>query len=227
MTTIRLAPKHAASSVRSSPTLQSLLLIAGILSALVYIGTDLLAAFRYPGYSIADQAISELSATGAPTKGLWTAMMPAFGIFLLAFSAGVIRMSGQNRALRITGVLLVLVGLSGVLWWFFPMHQRGAEMTWTDVGHIVMAAASVVLILLFMGFGAFALGGRFRAYSLVTLATFVATAAVTFSWANRIAAGQPTPWLGVVERVMIYAYLIWIAVLAVVLMRRRGPLATG
>jgi hypothetical membrane protein len=225
MTTIRLSHERAESAVRSSSILQSLLLIAGILSAAVYIGTDLLAASRYPGYSIADQAISELSAIGAPTKDLWTSMMPAFGIFLLAFSIGVIRMSSRNRALRITGALLLLLGLSGVLWWFFPMHQRGTEMTWTDVGHIVMSAASVLLILLFIGFGAFALGPLFRAYSLATLATFVATAAVTFSWAGRIANGQPTPWLGAVERVMIYAYLIWIAALAVALMRRRDPLA--
>jgi len=73
--------------------------------------------------------------------------------------------------------------------------------------------------------GAFARGPRFRAYSLVTLALFVATAAVTFSWAGRIANGQPTPWLGAVERVMIYAYLIWIAALAVSLIRRRDRLA--
>jgi len=225
MTTIRLADAHGGSAARSLPVLQTLLLTAGVLSAVVYIGTDLFAASRYPGYSIADQAISELSAIGAPTKDLWTAMMPAFGIFLLAFSVGVIRVSAENRTLRITGAMLLLLGLSGVLWWFFPMHQRGAEMTWTDVGHIVMSAASVVLILLFMGFGAFALGKHFRAYSVVTLATFLITAAVTFSWAGRIAAGQPTPWLGAVERVMIYAYLIWIAVLAVALMRRRDHLA--
>src|SRR5262245_27986610 len=100
MTTIGLG--HARSTARSSPVLQSLLLTAGILSAFVYIATDLIAASRYPGYSIADQAISELSAIGAPTQDLWTAMMPAFGIFLVAFSVGVIRMSSQNRALRIT-----------------------------------------------------------------------------------------------------------------------------
>jgi len=225
MTTIRLSQERAGSGVRGSSILQTLLLTGGILSAVVYIGTDLLAASRYPGYSIADQAISELSAIGAPTKDLWTAMMPAFGIFLIAFSFGVIRMSSRNRALCMTGVLLLLLGLSGVLWWFFPMHQRGAEMTGTDVGHIVMSAASVLLILLFIGFGALALGPRFRAYSLATLALFVATAAVTFSWAGRIANGQPTPWLGAVERVMIYAYLIWIAALAVSLIRRRDRLA--
>ena len=34
------------------------------------------------------------------------------------------------------------------------------------------------------------------------------------------AIGAPTPWLGVVERVMIYSYLLWIAVFALGLLRR-------
>ena len=206
------APRHAA--------IQTVLLISGALASFVYIGADLIAASRYPGYSIVDQAISELSAIGAPTQGLWAAMMPVFGVLFLAFAIGVIRESGRNRALRVTGILLLTLAASGVLWSFFPMHQRGAEMTWTDIGHIALSAGSVLLILLFIGFGAFALGRRFRVYSIATMVAVFVGAVVTFSWGGRIAAGEPSPWLGVVERVMIYGYLIWVAVLGVALARR-------
>ena len=47
---------------------------------------------------------------------------------------------------------------------------------------------------------------------------------------HAIGTGVETPWLGITERINIYAYLLWMAVLAVTLLRqraRREPLATG
>ena len=37
-----------------------------------------------------------------------------------------------------------------------------------------------------------------------------------------LAANQPTPWLGVYERIMLYAFMLWVAVLAVTLLRESG-----
>ena len=79
---------------RTSSALQRVLLIAGILSSLLYITFDFVAAARYPGYSLRDQAISELSAFGAPTAGFWSAMGPFYGILILAFTIGVLRAAG-------------------------------------------------------------------------------------------------------------------------------------
>ena len=39
------------------------------------------------------------------------------------------------------------------------------------------------------------------------------------AYVERVAAMKPTPWLGVVERVMIYGYLLWVAVFAIALTR--------
>lgn len=50
-------------------SLNKALLTCGIISAVFYIITDLLASQRYDGYSIIDQNYSELLATGAPTRG--------------------------------------------------------------------------------------------------------------------------------------------------------------
>lgn len=150
-------------------------------------------------------------------------MGPFYGILIVAFTIGVIRGAGSNRALRTTGwFILAFVG-TGLLWPFFPMHQRGGEFTWQDLGHIIVSALSVVLILSFIGNGARAFGRRFRLYSIASFITFSITAGLTFAWSPRIAAGEPTPWIGFVERVMIYDYLLWIAVLAVTLFRLRVP----
>jgi len=43
---------------------RKLLLICGILSSLLYVGTDILAAMLYEGYSYTSQSISELGAIG-------------------------------------------------------------------------------------------------------------------------------------------------------------------
>ena len=51
--------------------LRKILLVCGILSSLLYVAIDALAALRYEDYhSYASQAISELGAIGAPTKPL-------------------------------------------------------------------------------------------------------------------------------------------------------------
>ena len=44
--------------------------------------------------------------------------------------------------------------------------------------------------------------------------------ALAASQIPEIEAQLPTPWLGFIERINIYAYLLWVAVLAVVLMAR-------
>ena len=86
-------------------------------------------------------------------------------------------------------------------------------------------AAVVVLMLGAAGFGAFSLGTRFRIYSLATLATIVALGVAAGVYGSRLAARQPTPGFGIVERALIYAFLVWAAVLGVALVRRRGARA--
>lgn len=44
------------------------LLVCGILSSLLYVAIDIYGALQFEGYSYASQAISELTAIGAPTR---------------------------------------------------------------------------------------------------------------------------------------------------------------
>jgi uncharacterized membrane protein len=56
-------------------------------------------------------------------------------------------------------------------------------------------------------------------YSWATVVTLLVSGAGTGFEASRLAAHQPTPWLGVAERINIGAYLLWVVVLAVSLLR--------
>ena len=200
------------------------LLIAGLLSSIAYVAIDLLSAVRYPGYSLLHQAISELSAIGAPESStkLWSLLGPVYGVLFVAFVVGVLRVARNNRPLRISGWCMLLFAAWNMLWPLFPMHQRGTETTSTDFVHLVVGAGSLLFILGFIGAGGMALGRRFRTFSLATTLVIIGTGLGTFSYVSRIGAGAPTPWLGVVERVMIYAYLLWVAVLGMTLVRRES-----
>jgi hypothetical protein len=191
-------------------------LICGILSSLVYLGYDV-AALRYQGYSYTSQTISELTAIGAPSRSLVVVLGMTYDALLIAFGVGVWQSAARKRALRIVGILLVAVGLIGFAW--PPMHMRGAGFTLTDTMHIVFAGVTSLLIVLAVGFGAAAFGTRFRVYSIASILTMLVFGTWAGSQGARIAANLPTPWVGVIERVDLGAYLLWVVVLAVTLLR--------
>jgi hypothetical membrane protein len=212
--------------VRSAGVARRAFLGCGVLSSLLYVVIDVLGGLRYDGYSFTSQAISELSAIGAPSKPFVDPLFMAYGLLVLAFAVGLLRAAAaRNRALRIAAVALICyaaIGIvAGMIGPFFSMHQRGVGSETTDAPHIVLTGVLVLLLLLAIGFGAFALGNRFRVYSLVTLATVVLFGALTTPYPARMDLGQPTPGLGIIERIDVYSALLWLAVLGIALLRRR------
>ena len=71
-----------------------------------------------------------------------------------------------------------------------------------------------------MGFSAAALAKRFLIFSLAMAATALTFGPAAARMSSDIAEGDPTQWMGVVERVSYGAWLLWMAVLAIVLLRR-------
>jgi hypothetical protein len=218
--------------------LRRVLLVGGILSSLLYVAMTILVAMQWEDYSSASQTISELSAIGAPTRSLWAVPGTIYTVLVTAFGWGVWKSAGRSRPLRIAGGLILAYGSLGVLWPFAPMHLRetlaAGGGTLSDTMHLVLASATVLLMLLAIGAAAAAFGTRFRVYSLATLAILAAFGALTFLDAPKIAANLPTPWIGVWERINIGVFLLWVVVLATTLLRvkdaaaatdRRDPLA--
>jgi hypothetical protein len=110
-----------------------------------------------------------------------------------------------------------LAGMAGGV--FFPMPTRGTRGTPRNTMHIPATAVMSLFILTAMGFGSTLLGRRFRRYSYGTIATLLVFGGLTGLHGPRVAANQPTPWMGFEERVNIYATMLWLAVLPVALMR--------
>lgn len=199
------------------------LLICGILAPLLYVGSDIVAAMRWEGYSYASQSVSELRAVGAPTRPFLIPVLTMYSALEFAFGWGVWLAAGRKRALRVTAALLIALGtIDLAVAPFFPLRLGEAVGSFSNTMHIILTGMTVLSILAIIGFGAASAGRRFRLYSIVTLVTLIVTGVMSFLAIRRIAAILPTPGLGIRERINIYGYMLWMAVLAVSLLRHRG-----
>jgi hypothetical membrane protein len=197
------------------------LLACGVLSSMLYVAADIGGGLRYPGYSFTSQNISELVAIGAPTKEVVEHLLVVYDILALLFSVGVLwDARRRTRALRITGMLLLAyLVIACIGFAMSPMHQRGDSALAGDFAHVLVAGGVVLLQFAMIVTGSFALGSRFRIYSLTTVAVMILASVPTFAYAPRVAANLPTPGMGLLERFIVYAPLLWLAVLALALMR--------
>jgi hypothetical protein len=199
------------------------LLACGILAAILYVAMTLFVGLLWEGYSVVSGVPSELSAIGAPTRLLWMWLGAVYAVLMVAFGWIVWTSAAPNRALRVVGALLMADAVVGQFW--PPMHQRAVLAagggTLTDTLHLVWAAITGVFFVFIVGFGAAALGKRFRIYSIATMVIGLACGAVTGMYASQVQADLPTPGVGVWERISIAAFMGWIVALAIALLRRQ------
>jgi hypothetical protein len=197
------------------------LLLTGVLSALLYTAMLVFVPLAWDGYSSAAQTVSELSAIDSPTRSLWVPLGLAWSLLYGLFGASLWLSAKQNRPLRVTGAIIAAAAVLGVFW--PPMHLReviaAGGKTVTDALHVVWTAANGLLTLVAMAFGAAALGKRFRVYTIGTMTVLLVAGVMTATYASRLEANLPTPGAGVWERVNIGAWLLWILVLAVAVVR--------
>ncbi|HET9429415.1 MAG TPA: DUF998 domain-containing protein [Allosphingosinicella sp.] len=196
-----------------------ILLCLGVLSSLLWVGIDILGAVSWEDYSYTSQTVSEMSAVDAPTRQLLSPFYIAYSLLLIAFGGGVSSSAGGRNGRLVAGALLATVGLVGLVQPFFPMHMRGVEPSFTDIGHIVLGGVNVLLLIVAIGFGAREFGRKFRLFSVTTILIMLVFGVWTAFLAPAIPEGQPTPYLGLIERVIFAAFLLWIASFAFLLLR--------
>ncbi|MGQ9801878.1 MAG: DUF998 domain-containing protein [Candidatus Saccharicenans sp.] len=164
-----------------------------------------------------DQTMSQLAAVGAPTQQFQIVLLGIFSLLVIAFGADVWKSAVGKRSLIITAIIIIF-GQAGLITSLFPQTAMQLEEGLApQMVHIIVTAMSVLLIVLFIGFGAAASGIGFRIFSAAMIITFLlfgflaaikATQAVNFTY----------PWMGILERVSNYSYLLWILVFAAVLL---------
>jgi hypothetical protein len=200
------------------------LLACGMLYAVLYpVVNDAIAATLYDGYSRMSRAVSELSATGAPPRPFLTTVGPIFSLLQIGFGVGMWQSAQGKRSIRIAGVIVVTHGVMSLLWVFAPMSDRdviaAGGATSADTMHLVLSAATGLLVATYVACFAVAFGWPFRLYSVLTLTTALVFGRLS-AQVEQIEAGDPTPYMGLLERIGIGAWLLWMAVASLVLLRR-------
>lgn len=199
-------------------SIQNVLLVCGILAPLIDFGTDRLAGRLLKGYDFSAQSMSELSASGSPTRPLVMGVTAVAAVIMVAFGVGVWRIAEATLLQRVVAALLIghaAAGLLGIV--VFPT-RFGERPSFATAGVLVMFV-SVLCFVLAMVVGAFAFGGWLRAVSIAVPASYVVLAALRFATAGASSATL----VGAQERTMAYGFLAWVMALALdLLLARQG-----
>jgi hypothetical protein len=210
---------------------RKILLGCGIASSVLYVASDILISWWDPNYSYRDQSFSELLAPGSPTRPLVLMLLAIpYGVLVTAFGVGVWASASRRGAGRITGALLVGYAVIGAVTGVFlsaPTREvlEAGEETWRNRMHLPGTAVSVLCILLAIGLGSTLLGRRFRYFSYAMILAILVFGVLASLQVGQMEANQPTPWMGLEERGNVYAIMLWVAVLAIGLLR--APKAEG
>ena len=198
------------------------LLICGIISMLWYVVINIIVPNYYPGYDRASLTVSELSAIDTPTRTLWIVLCIFYSLLFFAFGFGIWFSANGNRKLQVVAVVILFDAVLGFYW--PPMHQReviaAGGSTLTDTLHLVWAFVHLSLMLVMIGYGAAAFDKGFRVFSAIIVIIFFVFGLLTTKESLGIDAGLPTPHAGTWERVNIGAYMLWVIVFAMKLLRR-------
>ncbi len=211
--------------------LRRILFGCGLVAPVLYVVTDIIASRQYPGYRYADQQISELLAKGAPSRPFMVvANLLPFDLLVVAFAAGVWAAAGRTRAGRIAAAGLVGFAVFGTLGGgVFEMERRevmaAGQDTLRGAMHLPATGLMTLCLLVAMISAARLLGKRFRSYTYATILTMLAFGFWVAAQAGQLRANQPTPWMGLEERVSSYSMMLWLAVLALALVRAQGTIA--
>lgn len=198
--------------------LRGALLACGVASSVLYLAAiDVLAPLLHPDYhDYTSQMVSELMALEAPTRPLMVPVMWLYNALVFALAAGVRTAAEGRRARLLTARALAGYAVFSTLGLVLaPMDLRTAGVSDQTALHILDTALQGLFMVLVFACGAFVHGARFRLYSLASLATSLAFGALA-----SLAATQPSmPSIGLTERISIYTWMLWLAVLAASLMR--------
>ena len=230
-------PRPPQSARQHRSTLRKVLLGCGVVSSVLYVAADIVGTLRYPGYHWTEQQFSELTAQGAPTRPLMIGLVEfPYNLLVLAFAAALwTTVSPKRRAARLAAAaLLGYTSFGFVAGTITPMATREAMAAGQDIArnayHGPLTLVSDLFLALAMVFAGQLLGKRFRYYSYATVATLIVFGVLTSLQIPQMQHDEPTPWMGIEERINIYGSMLWFAVLALGLLRaeaRQAPPQLG
>lgn len=195
--------------------------LLGIVAFLSYTAAVFFSPLAYPGYHWMAQAVSDLSATNAPSLRLWNQLSSLYNVSTL-ICAMMVCAGIQGRGSRILrlGIYLftAMEWVAAVGYGMFPLSDSGYADTFQDQMHIfstiIVVLLSIISLVLIM-----IAGIKDKAYRL-----YGVFAGIAFGMMLVGAMGMnivPKEYFGVVERFSVFAAVGYNAVLGVQLFRMK------
>lgn len=187
-----------------------------MLAVIIYVLHVLLGGFLWKDYSHLQQPISDLTASGAPDRGLLLFITNIYGVLALifAFSFLVIVSRKYHTLVFWGGISFVLMHIVSISYAFFPQDLPGGEPTFTGTMHLVVTALIVpftILSPLLIGFG-FRKNQERR--SLGTFSVICGLLIFLFGGLTGLFYAKHLPYFGLVERLNIGTLQLWTFILS-------------
>ncbi|WP_270391895.1 DUF998 domain-containing protein [Blautia massiliensis (ex Durand et al. 2017)] len=122
--------------------------LLGIVALLSYTVAVVFSPLAYPGYNWMAQAVSDLSASNAPSLGLWNQLSSLYNICTLICAMMVCAgIQGKGSRLLRSGIYLftAMEWISAVGFSMFPLSDSGYAGTFQDKMHILSTILVVLL----------------------------------------------------------------------------------
>lgn len=202
-------------------------MLFGVVGIGFYLLHVILGGILWEGYSHLMQPISDLTATGAPNRGLLIWLTNIYGILCLLFaiSMTVYSVRAESRLLIAGSILFILMQVVSLSYALFPQDLPGAAPTFRGTMHIAVTFLIVPLTIgtpLLIGLGLRqGSGGNLKKWGTFSIICGIGlflmggTAAAFFA--------TELPYFGLVERINIGILLLWIGTCSVVLFQQAKP----
>lgn len=194
--------------------------LLGVVSLLSYTAAVVFAPLAYPGYNWMAQAVSDLSASNAPSKMLWNQLSSLYGVCrMISIMMVCVFIQGKlNKTLRVGIYLFAIMNwVSCVGYAMFPLSDSGNAGAFQDIMHVYVVTVLVVLLSI-LSLVVIMIGG-YRDKTYRSLAIW-ATVALLLMFMGAVGTNVvPKEFFGIPERFSVFAATGFNAVLGVYLFR--------
>lgn len=202
--------------------------LLGVVSLLSYTAAVVFAPLAYPDYNWMAQAVSDLSASNAPSQMLWNQLSSLYGVCgMISIMMVCVFIQGKlNKTLRVGIYLFAIMNwVSSVGYAMFPLSDSGNAGTFQDIMHIYVV--TVLVVMLSIASLVVIMIGGYRDKKYRSLAIW-ATAALLLMFMGAIGTNVvPKEFFGIPERFSVFAATGFNAVLGIYLFRGFGEKTTS
>ena len=196
----------------------------GIFGPIVFLLNDIVGSIITQGYSPIIHAVSELTQAGSENAFLLSSLFLIAAMMLVVFAIGLVRhyKFGHSKLIFLGGLLIGFLGiLSALSGTIFPMDPFNGDATFAGEMHKILTGINIVLIILaipIIGTGLYRekQWKLFRLYSIITVLIMG-----TFGGLTSVLMMNDIELLGLFERITIYAYQLWIFILAFLIIKEQ------